>query len=380
VSAIAEQLRSASGMGRRLRIRGAGTWLTAGRPVESDDTVSVADDRGIVEYVPGDLTLTARAGTRMSEIAAATAAHGQWLPLDPWGGDDGTIGATVSTATSGPHAYSMGLPRDAVLGLEIVSGNGDVIRAGGRVVKNVAGFDLTRLMVGSWGTLGVITEVTVRLRAIPHRTRTVAMTAAPMATQLSALAVSLRALPFTPLASELVNAPLLRRLGIDLDGDALLVRICGNERSMAGQLDQLRAPALGGGTLADVDDSVWGRLRTVETSGGAAWRWSRLPSAFGGTWTDAVAATRKLETAYMHGNPARGVVRVLATGAAGGGDDAALAAASSGFAGTTAIEILPSAAWARVSSAVAMDDVSRGIRRKFDPSGILNAGILGAHS
>src|SRR5262245_57193977 len=89
MNAIAERLREARASGRRQRIVGAGTWLDAGRPVDAQETLSVADHRGIVEYVPGDLTLTARAGTRLSEITAATAANGQWLPLDPWGGDDG---------------------------------------------------------------------------------------------------------------------------------------------------------------------------------------------------------------------------------------------------------------------------------------------------
>src|SRR5688572_27812167 len=173
MSTIAEQVGDAYESRRPLRIRGAGSWLDAGRPTRSADTLSLAAHRGIVEYVPGDLTLTARAGTPLGDIVAATREHGQWLPLDPWGGDDGTLGATVSTGTAGPHALAMGMPRDVVLGMEFVTGTGAVIRSGGRVVKNVAGFDLTRLLVGSWGTLGVITEVTVRLRARPEETRSV---------------------------------------------------------------------------------------------------------------------------------------------------------------------------------------------------------------
>src|SRR5439155_9619738 len=101
---------------------------------------------GIVEYVPGDLTLTARAGTTLAEIRDATAAEQQWLALDPHGSDDGTIGATVATASAGPLATAFGTPRDLVLGVEFLTGGGALARGGGRVVKNVAGFDLVRLL------------------------------------------------------------------------------------------------------------------------------------------------------------------------------------------------------------------------------------------
>ena len=125
--------------------------------------------------MPGDLTLTARAGTTLAEIERATAAERQLLALDPYGTARGTIGATIATASAGPLAHAFGTPRDLVLGLEFVTGDGAVIRAGGRVVKNVAGFDLTRLLTGAWGTLGVITEVSVRLRALPEMEESVAL-------------------------------------------------------------------------------------------------------------------------------------------------------------------------------------------------------------
>lgn len=368
---IVERVREAHATRRPLRVHGAGTWLGAGQPVSAGSAVSLAEDRGIVEYVPGDLTLTARAGTRLSEIADATRAHGQWLPLDPWGGDEGTLGATVSTATAGPHAYAMGLPRDVVLGLEFVSGSGQVIRSGGRVVKNVAGFDLTRLVIGSWGTLGVVTEVTVRLRARPERTRTLAVSVSSTAGALSELATRLRALPFVPLASEIVSRAFATHLGLG-DEPILLLRIGGNEKSVRGQLDLLRV--LGGGTPRDLDDTVWDRLRTAEVANAATWRWSQLPAVFGETWDAAETATRDLPGTFIHGNPMRAIVRVIARPS---GDAAELARAASGFSGTVAIENLPAAAWSLVQAPLAQDPVSRAIRGKFDPAGILNAGILG---
>src|SRR4051812_43338113 len=166
--AVAATIRDARTTRTSLRIIGGGTWLDAGRPVHADATLPLAAMRGITQYEPGDFTLTARAGTSLGEIADVAAREGQWLTLQPHGSHDGTIGATIATASWGPLAASYGTPRDHLLGCEIVTGIGEIVRAGGRVVKNVAGFDLSRLMTGAWGTLGAITEVTVRLRAQPE--------------------------------------------------------------------------------------------------------------------------------------------------------------------------------------------------------------------
>ena len=162
---VVDAVRAASGAGEGLRIVGAGTWLDAGHPVSATRTLSLADDRGIVAYSPGDLTITVRAGTTLAEIAEALREHGQWLALDPEGGMEVTIGATVATGSYGPAATLYGTVRDQLLGMTVVTGRGEIARPGGRVVKNVAGFDLTRLMTGAWGTLGVITEVTLRVRS-----------------------------------------------------------------------------------------------------------------------------------------------------------------------------------------------------------------------
>jgi glycolate oxidase FAD binding subunit len=369
VSGTAERVREAYAAGRRLRIQGAGEWLGAGRPVSAEATLSLADDRGIVEYVPGDLTLTARAGTRLSELRAATMAERQWLPLDPWGGDEGTLGATVSTATAGPHSHSMGLPRDAVLGLEFVNGTGETIRAGGRVVKNVAGFDLTRLLVGSWGTLGVITEVTVRLRARPQHSRTVGIAAPTTRETLDRLGVLLRALPFTPLAAEMASQALVKQLALG-DDSLFLVQVGGNERSVREQLELLTEL----GEPREIDDAVWPMLRDADRSASATWRWSQLPSLFGDTWCAAEKMAATIAGTVIHGSPARGVVRVIVP--ASRTHDAAQLARAVEFHGTVAVERLPPEAWELVTSRAASDPLSQSIRRKFDPRGILNAGIL----
>jgi glycolate oxidase FAD binding subunit len=371
VSTVADRVRAASEAREPLRIAGAATWLEAGAPVNADDRVELRADAGITEYVPRDLTLTARAGTTLAEITAATRAHDQWLPLDPWGGDDGTLGATLATGTAGPHAHAMGLPRDVVLGVEFVTGDARVVRSGGRVVKNVAGFDLTRLVVGAWGSLGIIVEATVRLRARPQATRTVAVPVKTTAAELNALASRLRALPFTPLASELVNATLAARLGLRFH-PTLLLRCAGNAQAVAAQLDRLREV----GVAEDVDDAIWDRLRTAEREHArvATWRWSRLPAEFGDTWSAAERATRDIANVFVHGNPARGVARIVCPET---GKPAAMAKLARTFDGTVIIERLPVDAWPAIIAATPKNPLAHALRARFDPAGILNPGIMG---
>lgn len=162
---FSEAIREAGDARTPLRIVGRGTWLDAGGPVAAENRLSLADDAGILAYAPDDLTVTARAGTTLRELNDTLAQRDQWIALDPDGGLEGTIGATIATCSYGPAAALFGTARDQVLGMTVVLGTGDVVRPGGRVVKNVAGFDLTRLMIGAWGTLGVITEVTLRVRS-----------------------------------------------------------------------------------------------------------------------------------------------------------------------------------------------------------------------
>ncbi len=240
---LSEIVRDAHDRRARLRIVARGSWQARARTVAADAAgLDISALTGIVEYVPGDLTLTARAGTTIAEIDAATLAHGQWCPLLPWGGDDGTLGATFATATHGPCSATLGAPRDHAIGLEFVDGTGAVIRAGGRVVKNVAGFDLTRLLVGSWGSLGAITEVSVRLRARPavDETWSVRTEDGAAASRLD----TLRRGPLAPLAIE------------PLDGSTL-VRIGGNAAFVAASREALKAI----GEIRSADPAAWMQLR-----------------------------------------------------------------------------------------------------------------------
>ena len=370
---VVDRVRDASARCQSLRIVGGGSWLDANRPVRAFETLVIRDLAGIVEYEPGDLTLTARAGTTLDEIMRATAPHGQWLTLDPPGDSArATIGATIATASYGPLAHHFGTPRDMTLGVEFVTGAGDIVRGGGRVVKNVAGFDLTRLVTGSWGTLGVLTEATLRLRALPAVETTVAIDVGG-GNEVERAWEALHALPFTPLAAQLLDATLARALGVAERGPVLLVRLGGNEEAVRAQREQLRTI----GDMQAIDGEPWRALRVAEPSRAVVLRMSRRPSLFAASWVDAARVIERWPSGYGHGDPGRGVVRVVLPFAGEVSEAMARAALDVPFDGTRIFERLPAELWDRLAPSASRNRLDRDIKATFDPTSVLNPGILG---
>lgn len=374
VSAIKDSARTRS----PLRIAGRSTWLDAGRPVRAEKTLSLHDDSGVVSYVPGDLTLTVRAGTPLSEIERVTREHGQWLPLDPYGSTDGTIGATVATASAGPLASSFGLPRDLLLGLEFVNGRGEVVRGGGKVVKNVAGFDLSRLLTGAWGTLGVITEVTLRLYGMASVDRTFAARLEGGEREMTALIRAIMMSPLSPYAVLLLNSSAAHavRLG---ERPVCLIRFGGNDAVVRAQLNALSQIA----RTQEMETDVWKRIRQMDGNAHTTIRVVSLPQRF-------LGASARILSENVPGirtciDPRRGVLRVVVgvAGDANGGAESSTIGASADLTnnGTEGSEVifekLPADVWQEVSPSVVSDGLSRGIKQAFDPHGILNPGILG---
>lgn len=149
----------------RVRIEGRGTWMPADAPADLAVTTRRLDR--ITSVASADLVATVQAGVGIGALAHALATHRAWLALDPPGAPERSIGSVLATATSGPARYRFGTVRDHVLGTTVVTGDGRVVRAGGSVVKNVAGYDLTKLQVGGFGAFGVIADVNLRLRTLP---------------------------------------------------------------------------------------------------------------------------------------------------------------------------------------------------------------------
>jgi glycolate oxidase FAD binding subunit len=163
------RIRAASASGAPLRIRGGGTKDWYGQALQGD-LLDTRDYAGIVSYEPTELVITARCGTPLAEIEALLAQHRQMLAFEPPRfGPESTIGGVVASALSGPRRASAGAVRDFVLGAVLMDGRGEALRFGGQVMKNVAGYDVSRLLAGSLGTLGLILEVSLKVLPVPLR-------------------------------------------------------------------------------------------------------------------------------------------------------------------------------------------------------------------
>lgn len=376
VEAVIEQVREAHDRGTPLRVVGSGTWLDAGRPCTATAALHLGTVRGIIAYEPGDLTLTALGGTTLAEIESATAAEGQWLTLDPFGAPNGTLGATVASSSWGPLASAFGTPRDHVLGCEFVTGAGDLVRAGGRVVKNVAGFDLVRLVTGAWGTLGALTEITVRLRARPELDRTLIVTIDDSSP--SDVAHTgwrwLRASDFTPLAAELLSPALSAALGLERRS-CLAVRLGGNEAYVHAATEALAQV----GELREAPVELWPTLAQSEPVAAMTLRLSALPSRAGVLWDHAVTLAERHGGA-AHATLVRGVVRCILPA----NDDLTLfnelsrsmATPPEGI--TMVGERLPAALWPVLDRDRSIATLSDRVRDAFDPAHIMNPATVGA--
>lgn len=234
-----EDIRSAIREGARLLPRGGGSKPGLSTPTEGVASLDVSGLAGVLEYDPGEFTFTALAGTRLAEVQALLREHGQYLPFDPPLVEKGaTLGGTVAAGLSGPGRYRYGGVRDFILGVRFVDGHGEVIRGGGKVVKNAAGFDFPKLMVGSLGQLGVLVELTFKVFPQPPAYLTVSLHCATLAEAVASL-------------YRLYTA----RMDIDaldlLPGDGaatLQVRIGGLAAALPARAERVRA-LLGGGEI-----------------------------------------------------------------------------------------------------------------------------------
>ena len=189
-------------------VRGAGTKLGWGPPPRAIDVlVSTARLNAVVAHRHGDLTATIEAGATLSDVNRVLAQHRQWIPLDPPSSDRATIGGIVATNDSGPRRHRYGAPRDLIIGVQFARADGGLAKGGGIVVKNVAGYDLPRLLTGSFGSLGVIVTATFKLYPLTAASRTL-IVEPPNHAALAALAVKLSASQLTPTALEFTTDPL----------------------------------------------------------------------------------------------------------------------------------------------------------------------------
>lgn len=268
---------------------GAGTWLDAGNALRRADVIiSTGRMARLIEHEPADLIAIAGAGHRLDALNRELAHAGQWLPLDP--PDDGraTIGGVAATGLRGAQSLGYGSPRGFVIGMRVALADGSLVKAGGRVVKNVAGYDLCKLFTGSYGTLGLILELTFKLRPLPPRSTT--LIASGPIIKLLRSAHHLLAAKLFPVALELLSPSMAQRVGVPAgdSGCSLLIRFAGTERAVAYQAERaqlllLNEERIDAAIRPDDDAGLWRTLAAAPLKPDAAlsWRAQMRPSQLG---------------------------------------------------------------------------------------------------
>ncbi len=385
---LAAAVADAAGRRTPLEIRGGGSRLGLGRPVQAEATLATGGLSGIALYEPGALTLVVRAGTRLAEVEEALAQEGQRLPFEPMDhrflmGTEGepTVGGMVATAASGPRRVQAGACRDAMLGVRFVNGRGEVIRNGGRVMKNVTGYDLVKLMAGSYGTLGVLTEVAFKVLPVPERALTLAIEGLDDARAVEAMSGAMTA-PF-----EVSGAAHLPSYSAGVENRTLF-RIEGMDNQALYRADEVTKRLAGFGEVARLEgaehEAVWLGLRDVRPfagRAGAVWRLALKPSEAPGA-VAAIRATLDCEAIY---DWAGGRVWLLTPEEGDGAGDAGAAAIRAETRrrdGHATLVRASAATRAAVEvfepGAGPLAGIEAGLREKFDPAGILNPGRMRA--
>ncbi|MGA2284740.1 MAG: FAD-binding oxidoreductase [Dehalococcoidia bacterium] len=307
---------------------GGGTSMATGAtPLRYDVALDLTRMNAIVQYVPDDLTVAVQAGTRLQDLQQHLAKRGQYLPLDPPLPNRATIGGIIASNAGGPARHAHGWPRDWLLGLKIALPDGSVVKSGGRVVKNVAGYDMTKLLTGSFGSLGVIVEAAFKVMPLPPARATVAAFF-PSASAAARAALRLNARNLRVEALDVLNheaAAAALPPGIDYPGGAcLLVAAAGNSSAVERTLyetKEIRNDDNAGGTSLSPEqaEATWQQVRALSAQTADAallLRVAVLPShaALFLESAESIAAERA-PTVRVDARPALGVVRCCLDGA-----------------------------------------------------------------
>ena len=370
---------------------GGGTKMWLGSPPNRIGLVLALKrlDR-ILEHEPGDLTVTVEAGLTFDRLQAELGKRGQWLSLDPAASDRATVGGILASDASGPRRHLYGTARDLVIGLTVIGADGRAVRGGGKVVKNVAGYDLPKLYIGSFGTLGILVEATFKLRPRADVDRLVVA----RFDRLKDAGQGARAVlgsDLIPSALELVDDQALERLGQG-EGAALLVGLDGIAPQVEWQvteLDRLLAPlGLRESRVLDGEmrDEVWRAFAALGRPGhdavAAVMKWAVLPTQLAEVMGEGASTARRNGLrAEMTAHAGVGIVTASLSGSADPGPVATTLAdwrdLVVGANGHAMVAWAPLAVKERVP---VWDDpgptlrLMKGIKERLDPSGILNPG------
>jgi glycolate dehydrogenase FAD-binding subunit len=362
-------LSDAARAGERIRIEGSGTKRDWNRAVPDADVV--LGTRGLnreITHRHGDLTATIEAGVALSDANRALGAHRQWIPLDPPWSDRATVGGIVATNDAGPRRHRFGAPRDLIIGIEIARVDGARARAGGIVVKNVAGYDLARMLTGSFGSLGLILNATFKLYPLASASRT-AIAELPTHAAAATLVKTLNASQLTPTAVELETGPL-----------RILVRFESTERAAEHQagaaIELMRQTADRAEVVAGpVERQIWESHAARPWAGeGVVLKVTCLPSRVPFV-LDSLAGSADPSRWEAVGRCGLGVllVRLDVDTMTAAQLIARLRLAFGAGEGTVAIRRAPADLDALVASTPFGDaaDVMQAVKRAFDPAGVL---------
>jgi glycolate oxidase FAD binding subunit len=357
----------------RLEFVGGGTELGLGRrPAATDAILRTGRMARILEYAPSDMVIVAQAGVVLAKLQAAARDHRQMLALDPPYPERATIGGLVATGAFGPRRARYGAIRDLLIGVTLVRADGVVARGGGKVVKNVAGFDLPKIACGSLGTLGLIATATFRLHPLPEASATT-LVAGVSAERIAALLASVRQAQLEPSSVVALRAGEGKfDLGVRFEGFGE-----GVDRQVARFVDLARAERLVDGDL------FWGRHDAVRTAGPLRLKLAALPSRlpaveallaplFAALRCAAFAWYATLGIGFVAGEPGEGAAEAVAAARAGlvhqGGWLVVEQMVDKPTISTPALEIDP---WGPVPGAF---DVMKQLKQRFDPERRLNPG------
>ena len=254
---LAAALKAADDAGKAVAALGGGTQLDLGMPPRRlDHLIETTGLNRVVEYEPADLTVTVEAGMRFDELQKLLGDQDQFLALDPPAQAGATIGGLIATNASGPLRFAYGTARDLLIGTRVANADGTLTRAGGRVVKNVAGYDLNKLYIGSLGTLSILVELSFKLAPIPPAVDSVVGQFSDLSAAGSAVSAVVHS-PLSPLAIELLGPGAAASAGLP-SSNAVVLRVGGYPRAVERQVRDLSALVTDhGGQRVDASPSVW---------------------------------------------------------------------------------------------------------------------------
>ncbi|MBJ6124465.1 glycolate oxidase subunit GlcE [Microvirga splendida] len=375
-------IRDAADKGTLLNVSGNGTKAPMGRPNQTDASISSAAMTGITLYEPAELVISARSGTPVLEVMRVLAAKGQELPFEPMDyrsllgtKGDPTIGAVAAMNISGPRRIMAGAARDSLIGVRFVNGRGEAVKSGGRVMKNVTGLDLVKLMAGSWGTLGFLTEVTFKVLPKPERMATLVIRGLDDRQAIEALSMALGS-PFDVTGAAHIPDR-------DRRGGSTLIRLEGFRVSVDYRMNELKR-LLKRFRFMDIlegngAEALWQSVRDAsvltDQGGRAVWRVSTAPTK-GPDVAAHVAQSLDAQWFYDWG----GGLLWISTPADGDAGASILREATRTYGGHATLVRAPTEVRSTLDvfepQTDALMTLTRGIKASFDPAGILNPGRM----